>query len=324
MLWQHTTYRGSKKVKVHTHDRWYMGVLVAFALLVSAMSWSVPVTEATSSSKRLSVPFLTQLGSAGVPGKGGMNCGPASIAMSMQFFGKSASVHDAAIAMRGHNYEGQIGTDFKSQATKNYLSQSGLQVANVQNYDQVKQQISNGNPVVILVNTYKYRSIKPYLSDDNGWYTTHHIVVVTGYDSNNVWLHDPLRTQGALQMSVSMFKQAAEVHGWYAVAVHKNGNGGSNDGGGSVPSTPRGLKIKDIKSNKAKIDWDSQSGVKYFCVNWSRDNVTPQGCDVKVDGNNSSYKPSDLKSKRTYYVWVQACNSSGVCSSAVKTEFRTK
>ena len=90
-----------------------------------------------------------------------------------------------------------------------------------------------------------------------------------------------------------------------------------------VPSTPRGLKIKDIKSKEAKIDWDSQSSVKYFCVNWSRDNVTPQGCDVKVQGKDSSYKPTDLKADKTYYVWVQACSDSG-CSSATKTQFKTK
>jgi hypothetical protein len=83
------------------------------------------------------------------------------------------------------------------------------------------------------------------------------------------------------------------------------------------------LKIKDIKSTKAKIDWDSQSGVSYFCVNWSRDDVTPNGCDVKVrDG--SSYKPNDLKANKTYIVWVQACNSNDVCSSAAKTSFKTK
>jgi hypothetical protein len=86
----------------------------------------------------------------------------------------------------------------------------------------------------------------------------------------------------------------------------------------------KGLQIKDIGSTKAKIAWDSQSGVGYFCVNWSRDNVTPNGCDVKVKGSDSSYKPTDLKANKTYYVWVQACNNSGVCSSAAKTDFKTK
>ncbi len=100
-----------------------------------------------------------------------------------------------------------------------------------------------------------------------------------------------------------------------------SGNGGG--GGSNTPSTPHGLEIKDIKSKQAKIDWDSQSGVKYFCVNWSRDNVTPQGCDVKVQGKDSSYKPTDLKADKTYYVWVQACSDSG-CSSAAKTQFKTK
>jgi len=52
--------------------------------------------------------------------------------------------------------------------------------------------------------------------------------------------------------------------------------------------------------------------------------VTPNGCDVKVNGSDSSYKPNDLKADKTYYVWVQACNSNNVCSAAAKTSFKTK
>ncbi len=111
-----------------------------------------------------------------------------------------------------------------------------------------------------------------------------------------------------------------------ATALRCFSNGSNNGGGGnnSTPSKPKGLQIKDIGSTKAKIDWDSQSGVGYFCVNWSRDNVTPNGCDVKVKGSDSSYKPTDLKANKTYYVWIQSCNNNGACSSAAKTDFKTK
>jgi len=101
-------------------------------------------------------------------------------------------------------------------------------------------------------------------------------------------------------------------------------NVGNSGGGSGAPSQPRGLQIKDIENKSAKIDWDSQSGVNYFCVNWSDKNATPNGCDVTVKGSDSSYKPTNLKADKTYYVWVQACNSSGVCSSAAKTSFKTK
>jgi surface antigen len=114
---------------------------------------------------------------------------------------------------------------------------------------------------------------------------------------------------------------SAATNGTY---IYFSNVGSGNGGGSNTPSTPRGLEIKDIKSNKAKIDWNSQSGVNYFCVNWSRNDSTPQGCDVRVKGSDSSYKPTDLRSNTTYYVWVQACNSSDKCSSAAKTKFKTK
>jgi uncharacterized protein YvpB len=207
------------------HTRWnlvIMGAMVVVALLASMVSWVAVPAEAAASSKRLSVPFLTQLGSAGVAGYGSNNCGPASIAMTMRYFGKSMSVQAAAIAIRGSNDNYTNGyTDFKSQRTINLLTNNNLQQSNVGSYQELQKQISDGNPVVILVDNNKYRSIKPYANDNNAWFTTGHIIVVTGYDKDNVWVNDPLRTQADLKLSVDMFKNAAGARGWYAVAIKK-------------------------------------------------------------------------------------------------------
>lgn len=102
-------------------------------------------------------------------------------------------------------------------------------------------------------------------------------------------------------------------------------NVGSDDGNQpNKPRSPQGLEIKNIKRTEAKIDWKGQDGVHYWCVNWSSDDRTPNGCDVRVRGRDSSVTAKNLKPDRRQYVWVQACNRSDVCSDAAKTSFKTK
>jgi uncharacterized protein YvpB len=181
-----------------------------------------------SSSVRLSVPFLTQIGSAGIPGSGSNNCGPASVAMSINFFGNSVTVNDAAIAIRnGPNNAGNGTTNFKEIKTTNYLARYGLHPVSVSTYSEVQSELALHHPVIILVNnnTYRYLSPPPYSNNNGGWFTTAHIIVVTGYDGTNVYINDPLRNAANYVIPVATFKSAASTTpsssttNWYAESV---------------------------------------------------------------------------------------------------------
>ena len=273
-------------MNVQTHGRWYMGVLVALALLASMMPWSVSVTEANTDWKR---EYENSIGK---------KCPDANMKSQYDQYSYGLCQCTSYVAFRLAR-AGVNRSDFSYPGNgdaKNWVTRA--RERNVPTGSEPKK------GAVYVTQSGRYGHVMFVEDYKNG------VVTVSEYNWVNWGNYGTRELRGS-----------AATSGTY---IYFSNVGNSSNDSGSAPSKPKGLKIKDIKSNKAKIDWDSQSGVKYFCVNWSRDNVTPQGCDVKVDGNDSSYKPSDLKSNRTYYVWVQACNSSGVCSSAAKTEFKTK
>lgn len=179
------------------------------------------------SAYRLTVPFATQMGSAGDPNSGSNNCGPASITMAILFYGGSTTVPAAAVAIRGSNALSNGPTDFKSSSAQAFLAEFSLLERNVTTWDQVRGEISAGRPVVILVNNYAYRYLTPppYPNDSSGWFTTSHIVVVTGYDSTNVYVNDPLRSGPDYAIPVATFMNAASTapgtssSNWYAVSI---------------------------------------------------------------------------------------------------------
>lgn len=182
----------------------------------------------TPPSFRLQVPFATQLGSAGDPNSGSNNCGPASITMSVLYGGGTTTVPEAAIAIRGSNTTKNGPTNFKLEPTKAFLAKFSLIERNVTTFDQLRAEISAKRPVVILINNFKYRDLNPppYENNNPGWFTTAHIIVVTGYDSANVYVNDPLRRSGPdYAIPVSVFKDAASTApgtsatNWYAVSV---------------------------------------------------------------------------------------------------------
>lgn len=179
------------------------------------------------SSWRFTVPFATQMGSAGDPNSGSNNCGPASITMAVLYYGGSTTVPAAAVAIRGSNTTSNGPTDFKSSSSQVFLARFGLVERNITTWDQVRGEISAGRPVIILVNNnaYRYNTSPPYPNNNNGWFTTSHIVVVTGYDSNYVYINDPLRSSANYAVPVSMFMNAASTapgtspNNWYAASI---------------------------------------------------------------------------------------------------------
>jgi hypothetical protein len=176
---------------------------------------------------RLAVPFATQMGTAGDPATGSNNCGPASVAMAIRFFGGTTTVQAAALAIRGSNTTSNGPTDFKAATAKTYLGRFGLGERNISTYEQIRGEISAGRPVIILVNNNQYRYISPppYSNNGNGWFTTAHIVVIAGYDAGNVFINDPLRSSGNYAVPVATFKSAASTASgtsttsWYAVSI---------------------------------------------------------------------------------------------------------
>jgi len=171
--------------------------------------------------------FATQMGSAGDPNSGSDNCGPASITMAIRYYGGSTTVPTAAVAIRGSNTTSNGPTDFKGQTSQAFLARFGLVERNITTWDQVRGEVSAGRPVIVLVNNnaYRYNTPPPYPNNSNGWFTASHIVVVTGYDSNYVYVNDPLRSGGDYAIPVSMFMNAASTapgtssSNWYAVSI---------------------------------------------------------------------------------------------------------
>lgn len=197
-----------------------------------------PIADIPASVPPIGVPFLTQVGTAGVNGSGSNNCGPASVAMVIRFFGGSITVEDAAVAIRGSNTAKNKGTNFKGSSTIQLLTKPeyGLTTTDVSTFDDLRKQIGDKHPVIILINNTVYRYINPapYVNDSNGWFVDNHILVVTGYDADYVYVNDPLRYQAGsisqpenYKIPVGKFKDAASTTPqssqaeWFAMSVSR-------------------------------------------------------------------------------------------------------
>jgi len=184
-------------------------------------------------------PFESEIGSAGNPLGGSNNCGPASAAMVVNYWKGSGttSAKAAAVAIRGSagNHPGQGGTNFKDPATINFLTNPPYSLKtnpNLTSYDDVRREIALGRPVIILVNNFKYQNHNPapYPNLGNGAFVPNHIVVVTGYNANSVFINDPLRqvttttpSPADYEISVQEFKDAATTTGqtlWFSMSVY--------------------------------------------------------------------------------------------------------
>jgi uncharacterized protein YvpB len=149
--------------------------------------------------------------------------------MVIRFFGGSISINDAAIAIRGSNTPSNGPTNFKGATTTQLLSQFELATKELSTYNDVRREVAAGHPVIILVNNNKYRdnSPPPYSNDAGEWWTRNHIVVVTGYDTANVYINDPLRSSGDYPVPLDMFKAAASTtdystgRKWFAISVFR-------------------------------------------------------------------------------------------------------
>jgi len=200
--------------------------------------------------KRLDVPYVPQIwrGNSWKYGRDGKleeattglnNCGPASVAMAVQFYkGVSSTNLDAAArAIRGASAPGGgnsdiVGenstTDFKSSSATQFLAKNGLKAIDVNGFDDLINHITQEHPVIILVDNSRYvrrdASGKevPY-DNKEAWTKEPHIVVVTGYDKSNIYINDPLAwtipSGKNFDVPVESFKAAAEAEGWHASAI---------------------------------------------------------------------------------------------------------
>ncbi len=156
-------------------------------------------------------PYLSQLEQPSGTGSyvGWDNCGPASVAMVMSKYGQEISVAEAAKAIRKNDDPYVLdGTDFRApgykgtgQNTLDLLTAHGLLTTNVNSFDELKAQLDLTRPVIVLVyNHYYVRKeqgrLVPYYQEGgfsmNGTNLVPHIVVVTGYDNENVYINDPI------------------------------------------------------------------------------------------------------------------------------------
>jgi len=160
--------------------------------------------------------------------------------MTIRYFGGSITVEDAAIAIRGSNTAKNKGTNFKGSSTIQLLTKPeyGLATSDVSTFDDMRKQISEKHPVIILINNTVYRyNPGPYVNDSDGWFVNNHILVVTGYDTEYVYVNDPLRYESEsiaqpenYKIPVEKFKDAASTTPqstetkWFAISVSKKTN----------------------------------------------------------------------------------------------------
>ena len=195
------------------------------------------VTSSGQQSLQLNVPFATEIGSVpGYPRSGKLNCGPASVTMAIQYYGGSTTVANSAVAIHGSNNGKNGVTDFKPGDTTGnntvaWLAKFGLTEKNITTLSEIRTELAAGHPVIILVNNYAYRydTPPPYSSNDGGWFTYAHIVVVTGINSANVIINDPLRSSSNYAIPLATFENAASTaqptpgvptgSSWYAASI---------------------------------------------------------------------------------------------------------
>jgi len=119
---------------------------------------------------------------------GGGNCGPASLTMVLHFYGKSVTFEQVVAAVRADCTTGPCTewTSFESLDSQKLLQQNGLdlvrnsgQIVNMGSFADIKAQIDQNHPVIMLVNN-SYGRTALY-GNLPGMVVKDHIVVVTGY-----------------------------------------------------------------------------------------------------------------------------------------------
>jgi uncharacterized protein YvpB len=186
--------------------------------------------------KPLGVPYVSQWNEQGQHGGG--NCGPASLAMAVNYYGGSVT-KDQAVSKVRHRSTGH--TDFKSEKAKSLLEDYGLQGQDVESFEDLQTHLDQGHPVILLVDNSQYirkendHSV-PYPNTKG--FQDNHIVVVTGYKKHangeiqSIYINDPLAVKqdgnkkvadsegGAnFRIPIAEFRKAAANEGWYGSAV---------------------------------------------------------------------------------------------------------
>jgi len=180
----------------------------------------------------LNVPFVSQWNGY----NGGGNCGPASVTMAINTFGKNVK-YENVVAIIPKDAQGH--TDFQSSQVKGLLKNNGLQEQQVNTINEVDTQISKGHPVIIAVDNTKPGATGPYTDTSaKSGFMQKHIVVVTGIERDasgkiiGVYINDPLAvksggstgTQAApdlgtnFHLTLDQFNAAAGTN-LYAVAI---------------------------------------------------------------------------------------------------------
>jgi hypothetical protein len=171
---------------------------------------------------------------------GGGNCGPASLAMIIQFYGGQIKFPEAVSDVRGGS-AGSGDTDFKSSNSKDLLGEYGLVEQDVNGLAALKGQLDQGHPVIMAVNnSYLIRKEGDQYVPYPPSFQAAHIIVVTGYaeDANGnidaVYINDPLAVKTNdggktyqqdpdggtdFKVPIDSFNEAAGSEGWYGSAI---------------------------------------------------------------------------------------------------------
>jgi uncharacterized protein YvpB len=137
------------------------------------------------------------------------NCGPAALAMVLGKFGVEMDTNQASALVRpSTNPTGP--TNFKGDPYDAVLSDHHLKSVDVKDMTELQSHLRQGHPVIVVVENAKYASDehgKPTIyprvdgyanhidSDSRQRVSTAHIVVVTSYDDDYVYINDPLATK---------------------------------------------------------------------------------------------------------------------------------
>jgi uncharacterized protein YvpB len=221
---------------------------VQFQANKQASSSTLPRASASEQPKQsepmqahpLTVPFVSQWNGK----NGGNNCGPASLAMVIDYYEQDGSPMTAEqVASRIRNDPSGY-TDFKArnEGVRSLLEEKQLTQDDVTDVDDLKRHLDLGHPVITLLENRHIKEL-PY-PDTTGYVGSesnpvHHIVVVTGYvsDANGapkeIIVNDPLavKTVSDSKGKTTVIADPNQGQGFripwaeFKAAVDKAGNG---------------------------------------------------------------------------------------------------
>ncbi len=140
-----------------------------------------------------SVPFIKQTDNY---------CGPATLAMAMQFVGTSASLEELGREIYTPKMKGTLQQDLIGAARRR-----GLMAVPIENLDSLLEEVSAGHPVIVLENL------------AFSWYPQWHYALVFGYDLPNEMLMMHSGSENSKKWAMDRMERSWMYSGYWGLVI---------------------------------------------------------------------------------------------------------